>query len=100
MNSQGPVPIKNPSATWRASSNLTMFLTGMISKAFLFGFNRTEVNGLDGFLKILDQRKDIEGRQRGLITGKCALCLPGCFAVGNVARSIFKYLMIPKGSFA
>ncbi|KAI9723335.1 MAG: hypothetical protein M1812_001218 [Candelaria pacifica] len=40
----------------------------MISRAFLFGLNRTEVKGLDGFLDLLDRRRDVEGRKRGLIT--------------------------------
>lgn len=36
----------------------------------MFGANRTEVHGLDKFLEMLDRRKDPEGRERGLITGK------------------------------
>ena len=36
----------------------------------MFGTNITEIHGLDGFLKLLDERKDVEKRTRGLITGK------------------------------
>jgi monolysocardiolipin acyltransferase len=46
-----------------------MAMVGLLSRGFLHGLSRTEVNGLDGFLKLLDQRKNVEGRERGLITG-------------------------------
>jgi len=46
-----------------------MGLTGSISRGFLYGLNRTEVVGLDRFLETLDRRRDVEGRERGLITG-------------------------------
>lgn len=48
---------------------MVMAFTGTLSRAFLFGLNRTEVHGLDDFLEVLDGRADIEGRERGLITG-------------------------------
>ena len=34
------------------------------------GLNSVDVHGLDGFLKLLDRRKDIDSRERGLITGR------------------------------
>ncbi len=40
-----------------------------MSKGFIYGLNGVEEVGLDGFLRILDRRKDVEKRQRGLITG-------------------------------
>ena len=46
-----------------------MGVTGLLSRAFLYGFNVTEVNGLDGFVKLLDKRQEVEGREWGLITG-------------------------------
>jgi monolysocardiolipin acyltransferase len=46
-----------------------MGLTGSISRGFLYACNDTEVIGLDRFLETLDQRKDVAGRERGLITG-------------------------------
>jgi len=46
-----------------------MGLTGSLSRGFYYGLNKVEVFGLDGFLHTLDRRKDVEGRERGLITG-------------------------------
>jgi hypothetical protein len=46
-----------------------MGLTGSLSRGFLYGLNYMEVTGLDGFLETLDRRGNIEGRERGLITG-------------------------------
>jgi hypothetical protein len=43
--------------------------------------NKTEVVGLDRFLDTLDRRKDVEGRERGLITGMVlvrTLQIEGC----------------------
>ena len=34
------------------------------------GLNSVDVHGLDGFLKLLDRRKDLDSRERGLLTGK------------------------------
>ncbi|KAA6411326.1 MAG: Glycerol-3-phosphate (1)-acyltransferase [Lasallia pustulata] len=45
-----------------------MGLVGSISRIFMFGANRTEVHGLDQFLELLDERRDIDGRERGLLT--------------------------------
>lgn len=50
-----------------------MGVSSCISKAFLFGFNRTEVYGLQRFLDILDSRADPSKRQRGLVTGASPL---------------------------
>lgn len=46
-----------------------MGITGAISRTFLLVGNRLEVEGLDDFLELLDKRKDVDGRERGLITG-------------------------------
>jgi len=46
-----------------------MGLTGSFSRGFLFGLQNIEVIGLDRFLETLDKRKDVQGRERGLITG-------------------------------
>lgn len=48
---------------------MAIAFSGSISRAFLFGLNRTQVHGLDQFLEVLDGRADINGRERGLITG-------------------------------
>ncbi len=59
----------SPSLPWRFSSALIMGLTGSASRSFLYGLNHTEVIGLDRFMQVLDKREDVEGRERGLITG-------------------------------
>ena len=75
MSAPIPSPSKpTPSAPWRFGSSLIMGLTGSISRGFLYGLNNTEAIGLDRFLQTLDQRKDVDGRERGLITGIMARC--------------------------
>jgi monolysocardiolipin acyltransferase len=59
-----------PSLSWRIASTATIAITGFLAKAFVRVACTTEVHGLDEFLKLLDERKDVDGRQRGLITGK------------------------------
>ncbi|KJR81014.1 monolysocardiolipin acyltransferase [Sporothrix schenckii 1099-18] len=59
---------RKPGALWRAASTFVMATTGMLCRSFLYGLNDVEVVGLDNFLKLLDARKDVESRQRGLIT--------------------------------
>jgi monolysocardiolipin acyltransferase len=49
---------------------MLMGLTAALSRSFLYGLNHMEVIGLDKFLETLDKRRDIEGRERGLITGR------------------------------
>ncbi|KAG9232545.1 hypothetical protein BJ875DRAFT_380459 [Amylocarpus encephaloides] len=61
-------PPSSPSLAWRTSSSLIMGATGSISRAFLYGLNRTETVGLDNFLETLDGRRNVEGRERGLLT--------------------------------
>lgn len=58
-----------PSLSWRAGSTLVMGTVGVLVRTFMFGLCRTQVNGLEGFTKLLDERKNIDERQRGLITG-------------------------------
>jgi monolysocardiolipin acyltransferase len=58
-----------PSLPWRFSSSVIMGLTGAVSQGFLYGLNKTEAVGLGRFLETLERRKDVEGRERGLITG-------------------------------
>jgi len=80
-----------PSLAWRLASTATLGGTGHLCKSFLFALNRVQVHGLDGFLELLDERKDIQARERGLITGELstttdggrdAMLLMGC-AVSN-----------------
>ena len=63
------LPPTTPSLPWRFTSSLIMGLTGSLSRGFLYGLNHMEVVGLDRFIETLDQREDVDGRERGLITG-------------------------------
>ncbi|KAG7113638.1 Lysophosphatidylcholine acyltransferase like protein [Verticillium longisporum] len=55
------------SLAWRLSSSVVMGLTGAISRAFLYGLNDVQTEGLKPFLKLLDERQGVSRRQ-GLIT--------------------------------
>jgi monolysocardiolipin acyltransferase len=55
---------------WRATSSTTLGLVGFLSRTFLYAFNRTEVQGLEKFQEILNEREDERNRTRGLITGE------------------------------
>ncbi|KAI0543862.1 acyltransferase [Xylaria curta] len=59
---------EQPSPPWRMTSSMAMGLTAALSRIFLYGLNSVEVTGLQRFLDILDKRKDVEARQRGLLT--------------------------------
>lgn len=62
-----------PSLPWRWGSVAIMGAVGLTCRGFLVGLSNLEVNGMDRFLKLLEERKDVQGRQRGLITGEfCA----------------------------
>ncbi|KAH6517298.1 hypothetical protein HBI81_179670 [Parastagonospora nodorum] len=56
-----------PSAPWRAASTVVMGAVGMLCKGFL-GLNSVETHGMEKFLRLLDERQDVNGRERGLIT--------------------------------
>lgn len=58
-----------PSSLWMAGSAVTMGAVGFLCRSFLIGFNRLEVHGFDKFLQLVDERADINGRTKGLITG-------------------------------
>lgn len=58
-----------PSAPWRAASSFVMGAVGVLCSGFLKGLSQLEVHGMDEFLKLLDERENIENRERGLITG-------------------------------
>ena len=65
---QRKIAAATPGLTWRVGSSAVMGITGMLSKAFLYGFNNVEVTGLEPFLETLDRRRK-NGRKRGLLTG-------------------------------
>jgi monolysocardiolipin acyltransferase len=62
------VPLR-PSLTWRVSSMFTLGLVASLSRLYMFAFEKTDLHGLNDFLKLLDERKRPEDRRRGLITG-------------------------------
>lgn len=59
-----------PSLPWRLLSQTTLIGVGALCRGFLFGLSNPEINGLDSFLEILEERKDPAQRTRGLLTGK------------------------------
>jgi monolysocardiolipin acyltransferase len=54
----------------RLLSSITIGFTGFLCRAFLYGVSKTETVGLERFLRLLDERRDVGERQRGLITGR------------------------------
>ena len=59
-----------PPFLWRLGSVAVVGLTGLLSRTFLLTCTaKFETHGLDGFLQLLDERKEPETRTRGLITG-------------------------------
>jgi monolysocardiolipin acyltransferase len=59
-----------PSWPWRAASSFTMGAVGVLCRSFLLGASRLETHGMEKFLELLDERENVEGRQRGLVTGE------------------------------
>jgi len=48
-----------------------MGTTGLIARAFIYGLNRTKVEGLENLTNLLDSRKENpEAVEHGLITGR------------------------------
>ena len=70
-------PPDAPSLPWRISSSIVIGISGFLTRSFYMGLNSVEVHGLDRFLELLDKRKDIDGRERGLLTGKPIPQVPG-----------------------
>jgi monolysocardiolipin acyltransferase len=62
-------PPAAPGRLWQTNSTIIMFVTGVISRSFLYGLSNTRTYGLERFLKLLDEREDVAGRKKGLITG-------------------------------
>lgn len=58
-----------PSLLWRTGSSFITGATGFLCRTFLVGLNRLEVKGYDKFMRLLDEREDVNGRTKGLITG-------------------------------
>lgn len=79
----GPAYPAQPSRGFHLASSFTLGIVGAVCRAAMFGGQKTEVHGLQEFLGLLDRRRDVEGRERGLITGMCVLLssLVGVFLV-------------------
>lgn len=60
---------ERPSALWRAASRVTTTAVGSLARSFLNVFCEVEVFGLEEFQRLLDSRWDVQGRERGLVTG-------------------------------
>jgi len=63
-------PPAQPTLGWRLSNKFVMGTVGILVRSFMYGLSRAEVHGLEDFTKLLDERADINGRTRGLLTGK------------------------------
>lgn len=63
-------PPAAPSLPWRIGSSAVMGVVGALTRTFMYGLNSTETHGLESFLEVLDKRKDVDQRERGLITGQ------------------------------
>jgi monolysocardiolipin acyltransferase len=61
--------LSGPSLPWRAASRVTITVIGAVSKCYLTLACTTKVVGLDKFSQILDDRRDVAKRDRGLLTG-------------------------------
>ena len=66
-----------PSLPWRIASTSVMSVTGLLSKGVMNGINTTETFGLEGFLDLLERRKDPAKRERGLITSGLLFSIVG-----------------------
>lgn len=59
---------ERPTLPFRIANTFQLGWVGTVCRSFLLTFNRLEVNGWDGFQKLLDEREDVGARTRGLIT--------------------------------
>ena len=73
-------PPAAPSLPWRIASSTVMGLVGASVRSFMYGLNSTEAHGLDGFIELLEKRRSIDRRERGLITGKRVINLQNVLA--------------------
>ncbi|KAH8837412.1 hypothetical protein MCOR27_008338 [Pyricularia oryzae] len=61
-------PPQQPSLTWRNTSSILIGLSVAVSKGFLYGLNKVETIGLERFVELIEQRRDVKKRTKGLIT--------------------------------
>ena len=80
-----------PSLAWRLGSAFQMGMAGSLSRIIMFGANNTDVYGLDQFCQLLDDREDVDRRERGLITGDDSVRNHGSAFVADHAYSLQSY---------
>lgn len=70
MVSENPeMAVREVPSSWRIASTATLAFAGFLSKGFLSVATKSTVTeGMDEFVELLDKRRDVEGRERGLIT--------------------------------
>lgn len=61
-----------PSWHWRLASRVVMGGIAFTARAFLTFCAKIETHGKDEFVRLLDERRDVNGRTRGLLTGMYA----------------------------
>ena len=76
-------PPNQPSLPWRIGSSVTIGAVGAFCRTFLYGLNDSQVVGLDRFLKVLEERRDVGARTRGLLTGTGLWRIPQVLPVAN-----------------
>lgn len=59
---------EQPSLFWRTATHQTLLVVSALSRAFIYGLNKTEVHGLPRFLDLLKSRSDSKTRRKGLLT--------------------------------
>ncbi|KXG48429.1 Phospholipid/glycerol acyltransferase [Penicillium griseofulvum] len=65
-----------PSLPWRALSNTTMWGVAGLCRGFLSVFCHAECHGKEAFTELLDSRRDVSQRTRGLITVSNHISVP------------------------
>lgn len=70
MVSQDPeMAVRDVPLSWRITSTATLAFAGFLSKSFLsVATKSTLTEGMDEFVELLDKRREVERRERGLIT--------------------------------
>lgn len=76
-----------PSAAWTTTSSTTMFGVGALCRAFLLGGSYPELHGLESFMKLLDSRRDVSQRTKGLLTGTVVFQSLRCLRCANTIPS-------------
>ncbi|KAJ5550380.1 Phospholipid/glycerol acyltransferase [Penicillium sp. DV-2018c] len=61
---------ESPSLPWRALSNTTIWGVAGLCRAFLSTLSHAECHGKEAFTELLDSRRDVSKRTRGLITDR------------------------------